>query len=149
MIGVTACSGMTSGKVFKIGISQLAEHPALDSAREGFIEALKEAGYEDGKNIKIEYQNAQGDVNNAQTIARKFTDENVDMILAIATQAAQAAANVTKEIPILITAVTDPVTAGLAESLDKPGKNVTGTTDINPVDEQIKLVKELVPQAGE
>lgn len=147
MIGVTACSGMTSGKVFKIGISQLAEHPALDSAREGFIEALKEAGYEDGKNIKIEYQNAQGDVNNAQTIARKFTDENVDMILAIATQAAQAAANVTKEIPILITAVTDPVTAGLAESLDKPGKNVTGTTDINPVDEQIKLVKELVPQA--
>jgi putative ABC transport system substrate-binding protein len=125
----------------------LAEHPALDSAREGFIEALKEAGYEDGKNIKIEYQNAQGDVNNAQTIARKFTDENVDMILAIATQAAQAAANVTKEIPILITAVTDPVTAGLAESLDKPGKNVTGTTDINPVDEQIKLVKELVPQA--
>lgn len=147
LIGVTACSGMTSGKVFKIGISQLAEHPALDSAREGFIEALKEAGYEDGKNIKIEYQNAQGDVNNAQTIARKFTDENVDMILAIATQAAQAAANVTKEIPILITAVTDPVTAGLAESLDKPGKNVTGTTDINPVDEQIKLVKELVPQA--
>ncbi len=125
----------------------MAEHPALDSAREGFIEALKEAGYEDGKNIKIEYQNAQGDVNNAQTIARKFTDENVDMILAIATQAAQAAANVTKEIPILITAVTDPVTAGLAESLDKPGKNVTGTTDINPVDEQIKLVKELVPQA--
>jgi putative ABC transport system substrate-binding protein len=147
LIGVTACSGMTSGKVFKIGISQLAEHPALDRAREGFIEALKEAGYEDGKNIKIEYQNAQGDVNNAQTIARKFTDENVDMILAIATQAAQAAANVTKEIPILITAVTDPVTAGLAESLDKPGKNVTGTTDINPVDEQIKLVKELVPQA--
>jgi putative ABC transport system substrate-binding protein len=147
LIGVTACSGMTSGKVFKIGISQLAEHPALDSAREGFIEALKEAGYEDGKNIKIEYQNAQGDVNNAQTIARKFTDENVDMILAIATQAAQAAANVTKEIPILITAVTDPVTVGLAESLDKPGKNVTGTTDINPVDEQIKLVKELVPQA--
>jgi putative ABC transport system substrate-binding protein len=147
LIGVTACSGMTSGKVFKIGISQLAEHPALDSAREGFIEALKEAGYEDGKNIKIEYQNAQGDVNNAQTIARKFTDENVYIILAIATQAAQAAANVTKEIPILITAVTDPVTAGLAESLDKPGKNVTGTTDINPVDEQIKLVKELVPQA--
>ena len=89
LIGVTACSGMTSGKVFKIGISQLAEHPALDSAREGFIEALKEAGYEDGKNIKIEYQNAQGDVNNAQTIARKFTDENVDMILAIATQAAR------------------------------------------------------------
>ncbi|NLO82963.1 MAG: ABC transporter substrate-binding protein [Clostridiales bacterium] len=147
LIGVIACSGASSGKVVTIGISQLVEHPALDSAREGFIEALKEAGYEDGKNIKIDYQNAQGDVNNAQTIARKFADEKVDMILAIATQAAQAAANVTKDIPILITAVTDPVSAGLAESLDKPGGNVTGTTDINPVDEQIKLVKELVPDA--
>ena len=147
LIGGIACSGAASGKVVTIGISQLVEHPALDSAREGFIEALKEAGYEDGKNIKIDYQNAQGDVNNAQTIARKFADEKVDMILAIATQAAQAAANVTKDIPILITAVTDPVSAGLAESLDKPGGNVTGTTDINPVDEQIKLVKELVPDA--
>lgn len=143
-ISLTACS-TTSDKVVKIGISQLVQHPALDSACEGFIEALKEAGYEDGKNIKIDMQNAQGDVTNAQTIARKFADEKVDMILAIATPAAQAAANVTKDIPILITAVTDPVMAGLAESLDKPGNNVTGTTDMNPVSEQIKLIKDLVP----
>ncbi|MFO7296261.1 MAG: ABC transporter substrate-binding protein, partial [Clostridia bacterium] len=114
---------------------------------EGFIEALKEAGYEDGKNIKIDFQNAQNDITNAQTIARKFVDEKVDMILAIATSAAQAAANVTKDIPILITAVTDPVSAGLAESLEKPGGNVTGTTDMNPVAEQIKLIKDLVPNA--
>ncbi len=147
LIGFTACGDATSGKVYKIGISQLAEHPALDSAREGFIEALKEAGYEDGKNISIDYQNAQGDVTNAQTIARKFADEKVDMILAIATPAAQAAANVTKDIPILITAVTDPVSAGLAESLEKPGGNVTGTTDMNPVAEQLELVKDLMPQA--
>jgi putative ABC transport system substrate-binding protein len=133
--------------MIKIGISQLVEHPALDSAREGFIEALKEAGYEDGKNIKIDFQNAQNDITNAQTIARKFVDEKVDMILAIATPAAQAAANVTKDIPILITAVTDPVSAGLAESLEKPGGNVTGTTDMNPVAEQIKLIKDLVPNA--
>lgn len=143
-ISLTACS-TTSDKVVKIGISQLVQHPALDSACEGFIEALKEAGYEEGKNIKIDMQNAQGDVTNAQTIARKFADEKVDMILAIATPAAQAAANVTKDIPILITAVTDPVMAGLAESLDEPGGNVTGTTDMNPVSEQIKLIKDLVP----
>jgi len=143
-----ACSQTaSSNKVIKIGISQLVEHPALDSAREGFIEALKEAGYEDGKNIKIDFQNAQNDITNAQTIARKFVDEKVDMILAIATSAAQAAANVTKDIPILITAVTDPVSAGLAESLEKPGGNVTGTTDMNPVAEQIKLIKDLVPNA--
>lgn len=144
----TACSTTTSSnEMIKIGISQLVEHPALDSAREGFIEALKEAGYEDGKNIKIDFQNAQNDITNAQTIARKFVDEKVDMILAIATSAAQAAANVTKDIPILITAVTDPVSAGLAESLEKPGGNVTGTTDMNPVAEQIKLIKDLVPNA--
>ncbi len=143
-ISLTACS-TTSDKVVKIGISQLVQHPALDSACEGFIEALKEAGYEEGKNIKIDMQNAQGDVTNAQTIARKFADEKVDMILAIATPAAQAVANVTKDIPILITAVTDPVMAGLAESLDEPGGNVTGTTDMNPVSEQIKLIKDLVP----
>ncbi|HHY24627.1 MAG TPA: ABC transporter substrate-binding protein [Clostridiaceae bacterium] len=143
-ISLTACS-TTSDKVVKIGISQLVQHPALDSACEGFIEALKEAGYEEGKNIKIDMQNAQGDVTNAQTIARKFADEKVDMILAIATPAAQAVANVTKVIPILITAVTDPVMAGLAESLDEPGGNVTGTTDMNPVSEQIKLIKDLVP----
>ncbi|MDN5276108.1 MAG: putative tryptophan/tyrosine transport system substrate-binding protein [Clostridiales bacterium] len=143
-----ACSQTaSSNKVIKIGISQLVEHPALDSAREGFIEALKEAGYEDGENIKIDFQNAQNDITNAQTIARKFVDEKVDMILAIATPAAQAAANVTKDIPILITAVTDPVSAGLAESLEKPGGNVTGTTDMNPVAEQIKLIKDLVPNA--
>jgi putative ABC transport system substrate-binding protein len=143
-----ACSQTaSSNKVIKIGISQLVEHPALDSTREGFIEALKEAGYEDGKNIKIDFQNAQNDITNAQTIARKFVDEKVDMILAIATPAAQAAANVTKDIPILITAVTDPVSAGLAESLEKPGGNVTGTTDMNPVAEQIKLIKDLVPNA--
>lgn len=146
-IGLCACSSSISEKTVKIGISQLVQHPALDSACEGFIEALKEAGYEDGKNIKIDLQNAQGDVSNAQTIARKFADEKVDIILAIATPAAQAAANVTKDIPILITAVTDPVSAGLAKSLDEPGGNVTGTTDMNPVAEQIKLVKELVPTA--
>lgn len=137
----------SNGKIIRIGILQLVEHPALDAAREGFIEALKEAGYEDGKNIKIDLQNAQGEKANTSTIASKFVNDKVDMILAIATPAAEAAANATKDIPILITAVTDPVMAGLAQSLDKPGGNVTGTTDMNPVEEQLQLVKDFVPNA--
>ncbi|NMA96101.1 MAG: ABC transporter substrate-binding protein [Clostridiales bacterium] len=147
ILGLVACNNFGSNDVIKIGISQLAEHAALDSAREGFIEALEEAGYKDGENIKLDFQNAQGDINNAQTIARKFADENMDMILAIATPAAEAAANVTSDIPILITAVTDPIEAGLTENLESPTANVTGTTDMNPVKEQIELLAELIPTA--
>ncbi|MDI3481920.1 MAG: putative tryptophan/tyrosine transport system substrate-binding protein [Tepidanaerobacteraceae bacterium] len=134
-------------KVFKIGISQFVEHPALDSARKGFIDGLKEAGFEEGKNVVFELENAQGDFPTTQTIASKFVGEKVDMILAIATPSAQSAANATKEIPILITAVTDPVSAGLVKSLEKPGTNVTGTTDMNPVKEQLELLKQILPNA--
>ncbi|MFO7152679.1 MAG: ABC transporter substrate-binding protein [Bacillota bacterium] len=134
-------------KVFKIGISQFVEHPALDSARQGFIDGLKEAGFEEGKNVTFIVENAQADFPTTQTIANKFVSEKVDLILAIATPSAQAAANATKEIPILITAVTDPVSAGLVKSLEKPETNVTGTTDMNPVKEQLKLLKEILPNA--
>lgn len=134
-------------KVFKIGISQFVEHPALDGARQGFIDGLKEAGFEEGKNIAIIFENAQADFPTTQTIANNLIRENVDLILAIATPSAQSAANATKNIPILITAVTDPVEAGLAKSLEKPGTNVTGTTDMNPVKEQIELLKEILPRA--
>jgi len=133
-------------KVFKIGISQFVEHPALDGARQGFINGLKEAGFEEGKNIEIIFENAQADFPTTQTIANNLIRENVDLILAIATPSAQSAANATKDIPILITAVTDPVEAGLAKSLEKPGTNVTGTTDMNPVKEQIELLKEILPE---
>jgi len=134
-------------KVFKIGISQFVEHPALDAARDGFIDGLREAGFEEGKNIEIILENAQADFPTTQTIANNLVSENVDLILAIATPSAQSAANATKDIPILITAVTDPVEAGLAKSLEKPGTNVTGTTDMNPVKEQIELLKEILPDA--
>jgi putative tryptophan/tyrosine transport system substrate-binding protein len=134
-------------KILKIGITQIAEHPALDSARQGFIEALKSKGYEDGKNIKVDVQNAQGDHQNAQSIAKKFVSDKVDLILAVATPTAQAAYNSTKDIPILITAVTDPVQAGLVKSLDKPETNVTGTSDNVPIEKQFELLKKLVPDA--
>ena len=143
----TSGESLKSKKVIKIGISQIIEHPALDSARKGFIDALKSKGFEDGKNLKIDFQNAQGDIPTAQSIASNFVSKKEDMILAISTQCAQSAYNATKTTPILITAVTDPVKAGIAKSLDKPGTNVTGTSDNVPIDKQFELLKKLVPNA--
>ena len=140
-------SSIQSNKPVEIGISQLVEHPALDAARQGFIDALASKGLNDGENLKIDFQNAQGDIPTAQTIAQNFVNSKKDMIFAIATPAAQAAFNATKDIPILITAVTDPVDAGLAQSLEKPGTNVTGTSDAAPMDKQFELLKKLVPDA--
>lgn len=140
-------SNSNENKIIKLGITQIAEHPALDGAREGFIAALESEGFIDGKNIEIEYQNAQGDNPTASTIANNFVSSRKDLILAIATPSAQAAYNATKDIPILITAVTDPVQSGLAESWEKPGTNVTGTSDAAPVEKQFELLKTLVPEA--
>lgn len=134
-------------KEVKIGIIQIVEHPALDSAREGFIDTLKKNGYEEGKNLKLDYQNAQGDQSVLQSISQKFASSKLDLVLAIATPSAQAMASASQNIPILITAVTDPVEAKLVNSMEKPGTNVTGTTDMNPIKEQFELLKKLVPQA--
>ncbi|MGI6566951.1 MAG: ABC transporter substrate-binding protein [Firmicutes bacterium] len=133
------------GKI-KIGITQIVEHPALDAARQGFIDELAEAGYDESR-VVYDMQNAQGDFATAQTIAEKFVSSSVDLILAIATPTAQATANVTQDIPILITAVTDPVVAGLVESIDAPGTNVTGTSDLTPVAKQLELLRTIRPQA--
>lgn len=132
-------------KIVKIGINQIVEHPALDASRKGFIEALKSKGFEEGKNLEIDFQNAQGEPATAQTIAQGFVSQKKDLILAIATPTAQASFNATKSIPILITAVTDPVQAGLVKALDKPETNVTGTSDNVPIETQFELLKKLVP----
>ena len=129
----------------EIGVLQLIEHNALDSAYKGFVDGLKEAGYEDGKNIIIDYQNAQGEQANCITIGQKFINDKSDLILAIATPAAQAIANMTKDIPILITAVTDPADSKLVADNNAPGGNVTGTSDLTPVEAQIELLKEIIP----
>lgn len=131
----------------KIGIIQIVEHPALDAARLGFLAVLAENGYVEGENLTVDYQNAQGDMSTASAIAQKFAADKVDLILAIATPTAQAAASATTDIPILITAVTDPVAAKLVNSLDVPGTNVSGTTDMNPVEDQLKLLREVFPGA--
>lgn len=150
-VSLAACSGTGNKKSkdsIKIGISQYMEHAALDAAREGFIEALADAGYIEGENLTIDYQNAQGDPSNTQTIAQIFAaDDKLDLILAIATPSAQAIANQVEDTPILITAVTDPVDAGLAATYDAPGRNISGTSDLNPISEQVKLLMELVPDA--
>lgn len=133
-----------SSEPVQIGITQIVEHPSLDAARKGFKAALKENGYE---NAKFDEQNAQGDQATATTIASQFASDNKDLVLAIATPTAQAAAQTITDIPVLITAVTAPVEAGLVDSLEEPGGNVTGTSDLNPVEKQLSLVKELAPDA--
>lgn len=144
---VPAAVGAATPAKVRIGVTQIVEHPALDAARKGFVDGLAEAGYVQGKNVEFDFQNAQGDMSLAQTIARKFVTNRVDLILAIATPTAQAAAHATKDIPILVTAVTDPASAGLVKSNTAPGTNVTGTSDLNPVTEQLALVKKIIPKA--
>lgn len=132
-----------SGK-YKIGIMQPVEHEALDQARLGFIDGLKEAGYIDGENIEIDYKNANGDQANNNTIADTFASQK-ELILAIATPSAEAAANKIKDIPILFTAVTDPVSVGLVKSVDNVGGNISGTSDRVYVSEQIDILLDTKP----
>ena len=147
LLSIFAFSCTKKDAITKIGIIQLVEHPALDASYKGFVDALAEAGFVDGTNVKIDYQNAQGEQANCVTIAQKFVNERVDLILAIATPAAQAVANLTNKIPILVTAVTDPASAKLVESNEMPGTNVSGTSDLTPCAAQIDLLKRIVPNA--
>lgn len=147
---LTGCSSSSSSKAkdkIQVGISQLAEFPALDDTRKGFIQALEDNGYKEGENVEIDYQNAQGDFNVSQTIAQQFSSSNKDLIFAVATPSAQAAYNATKEIPILFSAVTDPVAAGLVKTLEKPETNVSGTSDAIPVENHLSLIKIFSPNA--
>lgn len=142
---LSGCAEKTEGP--KIGVVQLVEHTALDASYQGFVDGLKEAGYEDGKNLTIDYQNAQGEQANCVTIAQKLVNDQNDLILAIATPAAQAVVNFTDTIPVLVTAVTDPASAKLVNSNELPGTNVSGTSDLNPVDAQVRLIKRILPDA--
>ena len=134
----------------KVGILQLVTHGALDAAREGFVEGLKEAGFEDGKNIKITVRNPEGAAEALNQMAEELV-RSCDIVLAIATPAAtaaQTAAETTgRKVPILFTAVTDAVEAQLVDSNEKPGGRITGTSDINPVTDQVDLLKELLPDS--
>ncbi len=134
-------------KQIKIGVIQLVEHSALDANYKGFVDGLAEAGYVDGQNIKIDYQNAQGEQANCVTIAQKLINDGDKLIFAIATPAAQAVANLTQRIPIVISSVTDPESAKLVKSNAMPGTNVTGTSDLTPCEAQMNLLKKICPKA--
>jgi len=132
LVAVVGCGSSGSGKQYKIAISQIVEHPSLDATREGFLAALKDAGIVEGENLKLDYNNAQGDPNNNMTIAQKIAGEKYDLVLGIATLPAQALASQVKNSPVMFAAVTDPLDAKLIDNLEKPGGNVSGASDTNP-----------------
>ncbi|WP_096273023.1 ABC transporter substrate-binding protein [Paucisalibacillus globulus] len=137
------------GKTYKIGASQIVEHPSLDKAFEGFKAALEEAGLD----VEYDYQSAQGDQNNLKPISDGFVADNVDLIFANSTPAALSALEATKDatdIPVLFTSVTDAVESGIVEAMDKPGENITGVVDLHPdaIQETVKFIDTYFPDAS-
>ncbi|MCA0760256.1 ABC transporter substrate-binding protein [Vibrio vulnificus] len=131
----------------KVAVSQIVEHPALDATRQGLLDGLKAKGYVEGKNLEFDYKTAQGNPAIAVQIARQFVGESPDVLVGIATPTAQALVSATRSIPVVFTAVTDPVGAKLVKSMEQPGKNVTGLSDLSPVSQHVDLIKELLPNA--
>ncbi|MFW5730513.1 MAG: ABC transporter substrate-binding protein [Desulfonatronovibrionaceae bacterium] len=133
--------------LFRVSVSQFVEHPALDAVLKGFKDVLQEAGL----HVDYSVHNAQANTAVTAQIAQQITGEKPDLVLAIATPSAQACAQATKqsprmaETPLLFSAITDPVGAGLVDNLDRPGKNITGTSDLTPVDKHVQLIKDIHP----
>lgn len=135
-------------KIPTVGILQPLTHPALDEIHQGFVAGLKSEGFIDGQTVKLDFQNAQGDQSNLKIMSTKFVDEKVDLMAAIATPAAQACANAAKgQTPVLLAGITDPVGAKLIKTDQHSDGNVTGTSGDAPLDKQLQLFQEVVPQA--
>ncbi len=147
VLGLVAAGCGDSGKNYKIGIMQIVTHPALDAAAAGFVEALAAAGYVEGDNVTYERENAQGEMANATIIAKKLVGDKCDLILTVATPTSQAMVQATSTIPIVFTAVTDPVAAGLVANADAPEGNVTGCSDMLPIQPHLDLIMKVVPTA--
>ncbi len=129
-----------------VAVTAIVEHPALDAARDGVKDALAAAGYKEGEGLKFVYQSAQGNPATAAQIARQFVGDAPNVIVPISTPSAQAVVSATKDIPVVFTAVSDPLGAQLVKDMDKPGGNVTGLSDMSPVAAHIELIKEILPQ---
>ena len=144
-----ATASSSDEKSYTIGISQFAEHGSLDNCREGFIEGLKEEGIEEGKNLTVDVKNAAADQGTAKQISDTFVSDKVDLVCAIATPSAQAAYNsaMNSDIPVVYTAVTDPVAAKLANEDGSSVGNVTGTSDELPIKAQLEMIREMLPDA--
>jgi putative ABC transport system substrate-binding protein len=130
-----------------VAVTAIVEHPALDAARDGIKAELEAAGYAEGKNLAFTYESAQGNPATAAQIARKLVGERPDVIVPISTPSAQAVVGATKDIPVVFTAVTDPVGAKLVQDAGHPGGNVTGMSDLSPIGAHLDLVKEIMPDA--
>lgn len=150
LLGLGACSSTSSKQastdVVKVGVLQYMEHDSLTAARKGFVAELVANGYKEGEKLVLDYQNAQGDQANLQTISEQLVGKN-DLVLAIATPSAQSLATASTDTPILFTAVTDPLSADLVDSVDKPGGLLTGTSDQAPIDKQVELLGQALPDA--
>lgn len=142
------CSKKENGKI-TIGIAQFAEHGSLDNCREGFLAGLAEEGYVENENLKVIYENAQADGGTAAQISTNFVAKKVDLIAAIATPMAQSAYGTAKKknIPVIYTAVTDPVLAEFAKEDGTPAGEVTGTSDKLPVEQQLQMIRSILPEA--
>lgn len=138
-------SGSALAQTVKVAVTAIVEHPSLDAVRDGVREGLAKAGYKEGENLDFIYESAQGNPATAAQIAREFAGMAPDVIVPIATPSAQAVAGATRTIPVVFSAVTDAVSAGLAATNEEPGGNVTGVSDLTPVVDHIALIKELVP----
>lgn len=149
MVGCGSKKDDSSSKTYNLGIIQFAEHGSLDNCRKGFLKGLESEGIKEGENLKITYKNSQADTATDNQIASNFASKKLDMICAIATPSAQSAYNAAMkaDIPVIYTAVTDPVAAELADKDGKPVGEVTGTSDKLPVEEQLKMIREMLPDA--
>jgi putative ABC transport system substrate-binding protein len=150
VLSLTGCASTpAAGKTLKIGVIQYAPHPSLDNCYEGFVQGLASGGYVDGQNITIDFQNAQGEMNNSDTMAKNMAVSGYDMLIGIATPAAMSAYAAAKEsgIPVVFSAVSDPVAAKLVETMENPGSGATGTSDALNLEGQIKMIRAFLPEA--
>ena len=149
--GQTASSGTDGGEdgTYTIGVVQYATHPSLDSCYEGFLKGLADEGFVEGENLTIDFQNAQGDTANCDLMAKTMVTSRVDLLAGIATPAVMSEYSAAKssDIPIVFTAVSDPVSAGLVQSIEQPGSNCTGTSDVLPLEKQVKMIRAFLPDA--
>ncbi|MEO0518120.1 MAG: ABC transporter substrate-binding protein [Cyanobacteria bacterium P01_A01_bin.116] len=151
-LGLVSCGGATptaggSDEAPFVAVTQIVEHPSLDAVRDGLKDSLSEAGYAEGDTLRWEWQSAQGNPATAAQIASKYAGASPSVIVAIATPSAQAAVNAAANTPVIFSAVTDPVGAKLVENADKPGGNVSGVSDLSPIDQHMALIKEILPEA--
>ena len=147
--GKSSDSGSDKNESYTIGIEQFAEHGSLDNCREGFLKGLEDEGIKEGDNLTVKYKNAAADMGTAKHISDSLVSDKVDLVCAIATPSAQSVYNAAMkaDIPVIYTAVTDPVAAELADKDGKPVGEVTGTSDKLPVEEQLKMIREMLPDA--